>query len=269
MSSVRVDSHQPCCGLAAASSDPPSPVAAAAEVGSSSGTGAAGGCSPMPRVCGVRFGSVDVLYHSVHLDDSKLPSDGLAPLGLGELQRREHLQVDSFERQRCGQRCDGGAMVIPPAERASLAGMKRQASLEAIEKVNEQLRLERASSVREFIQANSLPRTSPPPYPRLDNLSLVRVLLRSGVEAAPPPPPSRPSSREPQPAPPPLGSPPLGSPFGSAARIAPVAAVGGGAELDVCAAAAPAAGPVAFRAESGDAAERAAEALAAAASTEV
>ncbi|EOD31290.1 hypothetical protein EMIHUDRAFT_112905 [Emiliania huxleyi CCMP1516] len=216
MSSVRVDSHQ-CCGLAAASSDPPSPVAAAAEAGSSSGTGAAGGCSPMPRVCGVRFGSVDVLYHSVHLDDSKLPSDGLAPLGLGELQRREHLQVDSFERQRCGQRCDGGAMVIPPAERASLAGMKRQASLEAIEKVNKQLRLERASS----------------------------------------------------PAPPPLGSPPLGSPFGSAARIAPVAAVGGGAELDVCAAAAPAAGPVAFRAESGDAAERAAEALAAAASTEV
>jgi len=45
--------------------------------------------------------------------------------------------------------------------------------------------------------------------------------------------------------------------------------VGGGAEFDVCAAAAPAAGPVAFRAESGDAAERAAEALAAAASTEV
>ena len=112
MSSVRVDSHQ-CCGLAAASSDPPSPVAAAAEVGSSSGTGAAGGCSPMPRVCGVRFGSVDVLYHSVHLDDSKLPSDGLAPLGLGELQRREHLQVDSFERQRCV------PLVVPPASRIS------------------------------------------------------------------------------------------------------------------------------------------------------
>ena len=113
MSSVRVDSHQPrCCTREAAPADPPSPVAAAAEAGSSSGTGANGGCSPMPRVCGVRFGSVDVLYHSVHLDDSKLPSDGLAPLGLGELQRREHLQVDSFERQRCV------LLAVPPAPRA-------------------------------------------------------------------------------------------------------------------------------------------------------
>lgn len=53
------------------------------ETGAASSSSAS---SSSPRLCGVRFGNVDVLYHHVRLDDSKLPSDGLAPIGLGDLQ---------------------------------------------------------------------------------------------------------------------------------------------------------------------------------------
>lgn len=41
-----------------------------------------------PRQFRVRFDTVQVLHHALSLDGSKLPSDGLAPLGLGVLRYR-------------------------------------------------------------------------------------------------------------------------------------------------------------------------------------
>ncbi|KAL3896276.1 MAG: hypothetical protein SGPRY_013309 [Prymnesium sp.] len=59
---------------------------------------------------GVRFGDVQVLHHEVGLDDSKLPSDGLAPVGFVGMKRSsslERIERDN-ERLRQAQAC------IPP-----------------------------------------------------------------------------------------------------------------------------------------------------------
>ena len=61
---------------------------------------------PRARQCGVQFGDVQVLHHAIGLDDSKLPSDGLAPIGLGRLQCRE-------EVRRARASFEPGAYVIP------------------------------------------------------------------------------------------------------------------------------------------------------------
>ena len=55
----------------------------------------------------VSFGCVTVAEFSITIDDSKLPSDGLSPLGLGDfLQMSEAQMIDAYEagRSRCGVR---------------------------------------------------------------------------------------------------------------------------------------------------------------------
>jgi hypothetical protein len=68
------------------------------------------------RQCRVRFDTVQLYEHAVTLDGSKLPSDGLAPIGLGVLESRHVCKVDAYEAQRCLER-HGDVVVIPPEER--------------------------------------------------------------------------------------------------------------------------------------------------------
>lgn len=115
--------------------------------------------SVAPRQCCVRFGEVQVLHHQVLLDDSKLPSDGLAPLGLGQLQRRENERLETYESRRAGAR--QGVGHIPADERrASLAGLKRESSLERIERENAELKRAHAQSLREHIAQLTAPSAS-------------------------------------------------------------------------------------------------------------
>ena len=67
---------------------------------------------------GVRWGTVEVRCFQMTLDSSKLPSDGLAPLGLGLAidEAREHTTVDIFE-----QRLRTGVHPIPASMRRQLA----------------------------------------------------------------------------------------------------------------------------------------------------
>jgi len=128
--------------------------------------------SSSPRLCAVRFGDVDVLYHDVRLDDSKLPSDGLAPIGLGKLQEREQWEIDRYERQREeGADRRRGVGIIPPDDRlASLMLLPRSASMEAlaqIEASNAQVRAERAVSLREYIYQIAYERVPPGETPIL------------------------------------------------------------------------------------------------------
>lgn len=123
------------------------------------GTGEAGGStstalSPVqqvsPRQCQVRFGSVEMLHHSISLDDSKLPSDGLAPVGLGELQGREMRRLDSYEEERATAR--RGVGIIPPEHRREALGLRhRRDSLDRIEEANAQLRHAQMQSLREHL----------------------------------------------------------------------------------------------------------------------
>ena len=97
----------------------------------------------------VRFGDVQVLYHEALLDDSKLPSDGLAPVGLGVLKGRELRRLDSYEGER--QESRRGVSIIPPEDRREVVGVKRRASLERIERDNAKLRMAHVQSIRDHI----------------------------------------------------------------------------------------------------------------------
>jgi len=83
--------------------------------------GSSSGSFSSPRQCGVRFGNVDVLRFETQIDDSKLPSDGLAPLGLGELLGREHLELERYEARRRGSQRRGVGIIPPDERRASLS----------------------------------------------------------------------------------------------------------------------------------------------------
>lgn len=102
-----------------------------------------------PRRLQVTFGEVKVLHHTLVCDDSKLPSDGLAPVGLGDLELEEHAQIDEFEGQREPLR--RGVGIIPPEDRRQRVGLKRQNSWERIEEDNARLKQAQAESVREHI----------------------------------------------------------------------------------------------------------------------
>jgi hypothetical protein len=106
------------------------------EAGAASSSSAS---SSSPRQCGVRFGNVDVLYHDVRLDDSKLPSDGLAPIGLGQLQVCQRMAPAGVRaslecERRCRLRCCV-ARLAPESgrtERGQLALALRQAGAQII-----------------------------------------------------------------------------------------------------------------------------------------
>ena len=72
-----------------------------------------GGTHTVPSTQRVRFGVVQVLYHTIGLDGSKLPSDGLAPIGLGMLVHAEAHALDVFEAERETTR-RGFVPIIPP-----------------------------------------------------------------------------------------------------------------------------------------------------------
>lgn len=59
---------------------------------------ATNGASPKKRQ--VKFGQVHILEFAVTIDGSKLPSDGLSPLGLGEWLHAESFGLEDFEAAR-------------------------------------------------------------------------------------------------------------------------------------------------------------------------
>lgn len=98
----------------------------------------------------VRFGKIQVLEHEVELDDSKLPSDGAAPLGLGQLISTEHMSIDSYEERRVSQR--RGTHMIPAEERrAALSAAACSSLLERVERENCALKHAMKDSLREHI----------------------------------------------------------------------------------------------------------------------
>mmetsp|Transcript_9640 Transcript_9640/g.21140 ORF Transcript_9640/g.21140 Transcript_9640/m.21140 type:complete len:457 (-) Transcript_9640:642-2012(-) len=99
----------------------------------------------------VAFGYVQVLHHTALLDNSKLPSDGLAPLGLGQLDHKEWLYIDQYESMRKDAR-ERGVGVIPVDERrASIAHLSSSDAMERIERENTELRRAQVQSVREHV----------------------------------------------------------------------------------------------------------------------
>ena len=109
------------------------------------------------RRCGVHFGGVQVFHHRLSLDDSKLPSDGLAPVGLGPLQRSEVRRLNSYEADR--ERCRQGVGLIPPDRRreaiigSSSSGIKRKDNLERIERTNRELKRSQQDSILDHLNA--------------------------------------------------------------------------------------------------------------------
>ena len=109
------------------------------------------------RRCGVHFGGVQVFHHRLSLDDSKLPSDGLAPVGLGPLQRSEVRRLNSYEADR--ERCRQGVGLIPPDRRreaiigSSSSGIKRTDKLERIERTNRELKRSQQDSILDHLNA--------------------------------------------------------------------------------------------------------------------
>jgi len=98
----------------------------------------------------VRFAGVTLLHHDMELDGSKLPSDGLAPIGLGALQRKELRRLDSYEDERANTRTGVGH--IPPEKRRQVIGVTRAASQDRMEADNSALKREHAESIREHIR---------------------------------------------------------------------------------------------------------------------
>lgn len=105
---------------------------------------------PAQRRRGVSFTNVTVLHHEISLDDSKLPSDGLAPIGLGALRRKEVVPVYLYDQERSQAR-EGGVGVVPPEERRQAIGVKRALSVERVESDNAEIRRVNTQSMREAI----------------------------------------------------------------------------------------------------------------------
>ena len=86
----------------------------------------------------------------MELDGSKLPSDGLAPLGLGALQRKELRRMDSYEEERAGTRTGVGH--VPVERRRQVIGVTRAASQDRVEADNVALKRAHSESIREHIR---------------------------------------------------------------------------------------------------------------------
>ena len=99
---------------------------------------------------GVRFSDVTLLHYEVELDGSKLPSDGLAPIGLGELQHTELRRLESYEHERAVTRAGVGH--VPVEKRRQVIGLTRVESTERVEKDNTALKLQHARSFHEHIR---------------------------------------------------------------------------------------------------------------------
>ena len=91
------------------------------------------------------FGSVQLWHFAVILDDSKLPHDGLSPLGLGELQSADEFMLEEYELARASTR-RGVRHVDDFERRGLLVGYLDQideralAALEVVEAANRQIR---------------------------------------------------------------------------------------------------------------------------------
>eukprot|EP00327_Prymnesium_parvum_P039108 CAMPEP_0195620024 /NCGR_PEP_ID=MMETSP0815-20121206/14926_1 /TAXON_ID=97485 /ORGANISM="Prymnesium parvum, Strain Texoma1" /LENGTH=285 /DNA_ID=CAMNT_0040760661 /DNA_START=404 /DNA_END=1262 /DNA_ORIENTATION=+ len=136
--------------------------------------------SPNSKRKSVLFGYVQVLHHESCLDGSKLPSDGIAPVGvgayprslpppapfplhsppkvdrftlmqLGRLQSKVVQCLDSFEKSRGSLR--KGVEIIPPEVRRQALGICRRESVELIELENANLRRAQLSSMKDHIMA--------------------------------------------------------------------------------------------------------------------
>ena len=105
---------------------------------------------PAQRRRGVSFSNVTVLHHDISLDDSKLPSDGLAPIGLGALRRKEVVPVYLYDQEREEAR-EEGVSLVPPEERREAIGVKRALSIERVESDNTEIRRVNTMSMREAI----------------------------------------------------------------------------------------------------------------------
>ena len=105
---------------------------------------------PAQRRRGVSFSNVTVLHHEISLDDSKLPSDGLAPIGLGALRRKEVVPVHLYDQEREEAR-EEGVNLVPPEERRESIGVKRALSIERVESDNAEIRRVNTMSMREAI----------------------------------------------------------------------------------------------------------------------
>ena len=99
------------------------------------------------RRWGVRFTNVTVLHHDLELDDSKLPSDGLAPIGLGALRRKEVVPVHLYDQERLEAR-ETGVGHVPPEQRRQAIGVKRALSVERVESDNAEIRRVNTQSMR-------------------------------------------------------------------------------------------------------------------------
>jgi len=101
------------------------------------------------RNMGVTFGGVTVHLHTRTVDSGKLPSDGVAPLGLGaRVSTEEHTTIEDFEEHRRSRRDTNDPLVlwfhIPPAMRCELLEDDCSASeLEAVARENAALLTER------------------------------------------------------------------------------------------------------------------------------
>ena len=109
------------------------------------------------RVGRISFGNVTVFHHERTLDDSKLPSDGMAPLGLGALLDTSEHTLDKFEserRQARGPKMTDGALVfwdhMPPQLRGQLIGASAE-DLEAVAQENSILIREREQGLTEAV----------------------------------------------------------------------------------------------------------------------
>jgi len=94
-----------------------------------------------------QWGYVQSMIHSVTLDASKCPSDGLVPIGLGDLQEVIVRRVMSYEAENDQPRCVRG---IPSTERlALLRPLCRMESIEVVERDCIQTKRQRRESALE------------------------------------------------------------------------------------------------------------------------
>ena len=86
------------------------------------------------RKANVSFGDVQILTHAPALDGCKVPSDGRAPIGLGNLESVDLRRMLSYDHERLASR--KGIRAIPASERAAMltnVGFHRQASIDLAE----------------------------------------------------------------------------------------------------------------------------------------
>jgi hypothetical protein len=86
----------------------------------------------------VSFGSVSIKSHEMILDGSKLPSDGLAPLGLGDLVGETVRSVEEHEAQRSSDGSSAGVRHVSTEQRRDAVGHDASALL-ALERANREI----------------------------------------------------------------------------------------------------------------------------------